>query len=236
MSKTLTQLMSDPQWSRQATDTVGKTPVNDPIVRIYNSYWGLATGSRMFMIGDIYGIQGSWLRDPMKVKTLLYSPVVAGVDVRPSGFFCLRDLLNQQGVDLQWTVVNGEKCLVTNPIEQQFGRYGELTHVPTNALPDTSFIDAGDEPEKFLQSQYGGQWSVGAEIVGVVKEDIYIYRPAKKIDVEIPGLPDVSIYEVGDRIYATSSNIYINEKLRSLSWASDADVIASIHHTLSGRQ
>jgi hypothetical protein len=230
MSMTFTDLMKDRRLSPQATTTVPETPAVDPIIRLYNNYWGAASNTRMTRVGDHYIISGSWLHDKKKAFTLFNKGEVSGVNVTRSGFPNAYAMFYFYRVDFREEKVNGEVCLVSYPVTVDQVETGILQRfVPDLPRPEEAYFEVFgtmEEVAKELQEKLGGVWSCGDIIHGQVGEIVYKFLPGRKTDIVIPSMPDITIYEVKLTFHekilkATSTNAIINARLREVDLGLD---------------
>lgn len=95
----------------------GNTPSLDPLVVMYNRYWGLATDTHCALVGGRYIVTGHWLTPPAgqektrvnkAFNTLVWNDLVNGVDVKPSGFWSLGELLRSVNKEAKLIQYNGD--------------------------------------------------------------------------------------------------------------------------------
>lgn len=95
----------------------GNTPSLDPLVVMYNRYWGLATDTHCALVGERYIVTGHWLTPPAgqqkmqdnnAFNILVWRDLVNGVDVKPSGFLCLSELLRSVNMEAKLIQYNGD--------------------------------------------------------------------------------------------------------------------------------
>lgn len=233
MSMTFTDLMKDRRLSPHATTTVPETPAVDPIIRLYNNYWGAASNTRMTRVDDHYIISGSWLHDKKKAFTLFNRGEVSGVNVTRSGFPNAYAMFHFYRVEFREEKVNGEVCFVSYPVTVEKVETGILQRfVPDVPRPEQAYFEifgTMEEVASELQEKLGGVWSCGDIIHGQVGEIVYKFLPGRKTDIVIPSMPDITIYEVKLTFYeailkATSTNAILNTRLRGIDLGFDTNL------------
>ena len=109
----------------------GSTPSLDPLVVMYNRSWGLATDTHCALVGGRYIVTGHWLTPPAgQQKTqdnnnafdvLVWRDLVNGVDVKPSGFWSLGELLDSVNMRARLIQYNGDTAMeFVDAIEDQY--------------------------------------------------------------------------------------------------------------------
>lgn len=106
----------------QKREPVAPQYVNqDPLVRFYNNYWGSATGSHMSKTESGYLITGSIFTAPpgshfnRRLDNMMYGCIVAGVELKNSGYQNFVDFLYKNNLETSMTVINGANAMELRP-------------------------------------------------------------------------------------------------------------------------
>lgn len=94
-----------------------QTPCHDPICHTYNNLWGVLTDTHMSCADGRYVITGTFVGDPKKWSSLMWTPNWGGCNFIDSGYYSLSEFLCLAGYEPRTTVLNGQAAIELIPRE-----------------------------------------------------------------------------------------------------------------------
>ena len=120
MRNKFTELIEQGVARFEYTPIASELPEQDPICRQYNNIFSIPTDTHMHLnneTGERY-ITGHMIEDESKWSNFVYSHNWGAVNFKSTGYWCLCDFLQKNGLDGRYSVLNGDTIYLVTPIPE----------------------------------------------------------------------------------------------------------------------
>lgn len=128
MRNKFTELIEQGVARFEYTPIAPEIPEQDPICRQYNNIFSIPTDTHMhlnnetgerYITGHMVGIKSKW-------ESFVYAHNWGAVTFRTTGYWCLCDFLQKNGLEGRHSVLNGDAVYLVTPIPADAERYAPV--------------------------------------------------------------------------------------------------------------
>jgi hypothetical protein len=181
MRNKFTELIEQGVARFEYTPIAPEIPEQDPICRQYNNIWSIPSDTHMHLnheTGDRY-ITGHMVGIASKWDSFVYAHNWGAVKFKTTGYWCLCDFLQKNGLCGHYSVLNGDTVYLVTPITQDEKCLGCPCTCPTCCTtseskipqPIASLVTGGDINK--IKECYQGKSNL-YEVCAALNENLYV--------------------------------------------------------------